>query len=65
MEETDQDLLPEASAQYGQKEGPRCWLHYLARDPSKGLLTRNKQLSSLMAESEQKLKSLDEGERQE
>ena len=36
MEETDQDLLPEASAQYGQKKGPRRWPHYLARDSSKG-----------------------------
>ena len=44
-----------------QDAGSTTWPGTLQRD----LLTSNKQLSSLMAESEQKLKSLDEGERQE
>ena len=53
--------LPSMARKRDQDAGPTTWPGTLQRD----LLTSNKQLSSLMAESEQKLKSLDEGERQE
>ena len=51
--------MPSAARQRDQGANSTTWPGTLQRD----LLTSNKQLSSLMAESEEELKRLDEGKR--